>query len=212
MSKDLSHYRDKYLKGELIENNLPNNPLDLFSKWFSELENNGNEREPNAMSLSTVDKEGFPTTRIVLLKEFSDSGFIFFTNYNSRKGNHIKLNPQTCLSFYWPSLERQVIIHGTANKISEIKSDKYFNSRPESSRIGAIVSDQSEVIPSRDFIDNKLKNFNVGVNSLKRPKHWGGYNVIPKSIEFWQGRESRLHDRIFYFKNNEQWEKNRLSP
>ena len=121
MSKDLSNYRDKYLKGELIENNLPNNPLDLFSKWFSELENIGNEKEPNAMSLSTVDNEGFPTTRIVLLKEFSDSGFIFFTNYNSRKGNHIKLNPQTCLSFYWPSLERQVIIHGTANKISEIR-------------------------------------------------------------------------------------------
>lgn len=212
MLKDLSHYRDKYLKGELIENKLPLNPIDLFSKWFNEIENLGNEREPNAMSLSTVDNKIFPTTRIVLLKEFSDLGFIFYTNYNSRKGTHIKNNPQVCLSFYWPSLERQVIIHGTVKKISDLKSKKYFNSRPESSRIGAIVSNQSEIIPSRDYIDNKLKNFDINVDNLVKPKHWGGYNVTPQSVEFWQGRESRLHDRIIYFKEKDKWIINRLSP
>ena len=212
MLKDLSHYRDKYLKGELIENKLPLNPIDLFSKWFNEIENLGNEREPNAMSLSTVDNKIFPTTRIVLLKEFSDLGFIFYTNYNSRKGTHIKNNPQVCLSFYWPSLERQVIIHGTVKKISDLKSKKYFNSRPESSRIGAIVSNQSEIIPSRDYIDNKLKNFDINVDNLVKPKHWGGYNVTPQSVEFWQGRESRLHDRIIYVKEKDKWIINRLSP
>jgi len=212
MLKDLSHYRDKYLKGELIENKLPLNPIDLFSKWFNEIENLGNEREPNAMSLSTVDNKIFPTTRIVLLKEFSDLGFIFYTNYNSRKGIHIKNNPQVCMSFYWPSLERQVIIHGTVKKISDLKSKKYFNSRPESSRIGAIVSNQSEIIPSRDYIDNKLKNFDINVDNLVKPKHWGGYNVTPQSVEFWQGRESRLHDRIIYVKEKDKWIINRLSP
>ena len=212
MSKDLSGYRDKYLKGELNEIDLPDNPFVLFSKWFEEIEKFGTEIESNAMSLSTVSSDFSPITRIVLLKKFSESGFVFFTNYNSRKGKSISVNSNVCLSFYWPSMERQVIIQGVARKISENDSIDYFNSRPESSRVGAIVSNQSEVIPSRDFIDNKLKNFYVGVNCLKRPKHWGGYNVIPKSIEFWQGRESRLHDRIFYFKNNEQWEKNRLSP
>ena len=212
MSKNLSGYRDKYLKGELNEIDLPDNPFVLFSKWFDEIEKFGTEIESNAMSLSTVSSDFSPITRIVLLKKFSESGFVFFTNYNSRKGKNISVNSNVCLSFYWPSMERQVIIQGIARKISENDSIDYFNSRPESSRVGAIVSNQSEVIPSRDFIDNKLKNFNVGINSLKRPKHWGGYNVIPKSIEFWQGRESRLHDRIFYFKNNEQWEKNRLSP
>ena len=149
MSKDLSQYRDKYLKGELNENDLPENPFVLFTKWFNEIEKYGSEREPNAMSLSTVSSSFSPITRIVLLKKFSELGFVFFTNYDSRKGKNITNNPNVCLSFYWPSMERQVIIQGIANEISEKDSNEYFNSRPESSRVGAIISDQSEVISSR---------------------------------------------------------------
>ncbi len=142
MSRDLSNYRDKYLKGELIEKNLPKNPFDLFNNWFEDLEKYGNERENNAMSLSTVNEKNVPTTRVVLLKQFSKKGFIFYTNYNSRKGNHIKNNPNVCVSFYWPSMERQVIINGKVSEISKIESDKYFNSRPRSSQLGAIISNQ----------------------------------------------------------------------
>ena len=159
MSKDLSGYRDKYLKGELNESDLPDNPFVLFSKWFDEVERFGTEIEPNAMSLSTVTINFSPLTRIVLLKKFSELGFVFFTNYNSRKGKNISNNSNVCLSFYWPSMERQVIIQGKANKISESDSIEYFNSRPESSRVGAIISNQSDVIPSRNYIDEKLKTF-----------------------------------------------------
>ena len=159
MSKDLSGYRDKYLKGELNEIDLPDNPFVLFSKWFDEIEKFGTEIESNAMSLSTVSSDFSPITRIVLLKKFSELGFVFFTNYNSRKGKNISVNSNVCLSFYWPSMERQVIIQGVARKISENDSIDYFNSRPESSRVGAIVSNQSEVIPSRNYIDEKLNSY-----------------------------------------------------
>jgi pyridoxamine 5'-phosphate oxidase len=212
MSKDLSQYRDKYLKGELNEKGLPDNPFVLFSKWFDEIENFGSEIESNAMSLSTVSPNSSPTTRIVLLKKFSSSGFVFYTNYNSRKGKNISHNSNVCLSFYWPSLERQVIIKGIATKTSEDESIKYFNSRPESSRVGAIVSNQSEVIKSREFIDSKLKKFIVNSKNLVKPKNWGGYNVVPSSIEFWQGRDNRLHDRIIYSKESKIWNFKRLSP
>ena len=212
MSKDLSQYRDKYLKGELNENDLPENPFVLFTKWFNEIEKYGSEREPNAMSLSTVSSSSSPITRIVLLKKFSELGFVFFTNYDSRKGKNITNNPNVCLSFYWPSMERQVIIQGIANKISEKDSNEYFNSRPESSRVGAIISDQSEVISSRKYIDDKLKNFNINNENMTKPKNWGGYNVVPSSIEFWQGRDNRLHDRIIFFSESKVWKFNRLSP
>ena len=212
MSKDLSGYRDKYLKGELNEIDLPDNPFVLFSKWFDEIEKFGTEIESNAMSLSTVSSDFSPITRIVLLKKFSESGFVFFTNYNSRKGKSISVNSNVCLSFYWPSMERQVIIQGIARKISENDSIDYFNSRPESSRVGAIVSNQSEVIPSREYLENKFKKNNLENNSVKRPRNWGGYIVDPTSIEFWQGRENRLHDRILYKKENNIWNYVRLSP
>ena len=212
MSKDLSQYRDKYLKGELNEKGLLDNPFVLFSKWFDEIENFGSEIEPNAMSLSTVSSDSSPTTRIVLLKKFSSSGFVFYTNYNSRKGKNISDNSNVCLSFYWPSLERQVIIKGIATKISEDESIKYFNSRPESSRVGAIVSNQSEVIQSREFLDSKLNKFISNSKNLVKPKNWGGYNVVPSSIEFWQGRDNRLHDRIIYSKESKIWNFKRLSP
>ena len=212
MSKDLSNYRDKYLKGELIEKNLPTDPFDLFDNWFEDLEKFGNERENNAMSLTTVNDKNVPTTRVVLLKQFSRNGFVFYTNYDSRKGKHIDNNPNVCISFYWPSMERQVIINGKVSKISAIESDKYFNSRPKSSQLGAIISNQSEIIPSRKFLEEKLSKFNISNNNLKRPSNWGGYILKPELFEFWQGRDSRLHDRIIFSKSKTNWDQKRLSP
>ena len=212
MSRDLSNYRDKYLKGELIEKNLSKDPFDLFNNWFEDLEKYGNERENNAMSLSTVNEKNVPTTRVVLLKQFSKKGFIFYTNYNSRKGNHIKNNPNVCVSFYWPSMERQVIINGKVSEISKIESDKYFNSRPRSSQLGAIISNQSEIIPSRKFLEDKLSEFDSNNNNLIRPSNWGGYIIKPELFEFWQGRDSRLHDRIIFSKSKTNWTQKRLSP
>lgn len=212
MSRDLSNYRDKYLKGELIEKNLPKDPFDLFNNWFEDLEKYGNERENNAMSLSTVNEKNVPTTRVVLLKQFSKKGFIFYTNYNSRKGNHIKNNPNVCVSFYWPSMERQVIINGKVSEISKIESDKYFNSRPRSSQLGAIISNQSEIIPSRKYLEDKLSKIDSNNNDLIRPSNWGGYIIQPELFEFWQGRDSRLHDRIIFSKSKTMWTHKRLSP
>ena len=212
MSKDLSNYRDKYLKGELIEKNLPKNPFDLFDNWFEDLEKFGNERENNAMSLTTVNDKNVPTTRVVLLKQFSKNGFVFYTNYDSRKGKHIDNNPSVCISFYWPSVERQVIINGKVSKISAIESDKYFNSRPKSSQLGAIISNQSEIIPSRKYLEEKFSKFNITNNNLNRPSNWGGYILKPELFEFWQGRDSRLHDRIIFSKSNTNWDQKRLSP
>jgi len=212
MSRDLSNYRDKYLKGELIEKNLPKDPFDLFNNWFDDLEKYGNERENNAMSLSTVNEKNVPTTRVVLLKQFSKNGFIFYTNHNSRKGKHINNNPNVCISFYWPSMERQVIINGKVNEISKSESDKYFNSRPRSSQLGAIISNQSEIIPSRKFLEDKLSEFDSNNNNLIRPSNWGGYIIKPELFEFWQGRDSRLHDRIIFSKSKTNWTQKRLSP
>lgn len=212
MSRDLSNYRDKYLKGELIEKNLPKDPFDLFNNWFEDLEKYGNERENNAMSLSTVNEKNVPTTRVVLLKQFSKKGFIFYTNYSSRKGNHIKNNPNVCVSFYWPSMERQVIINGKVSEISKIESDKYFNSRPRSSQLGAIISNQSEIIPSRKYLEDKLSKIDSNNNDLIRPSNWGGYIIKPELFEFWQGRDSRLHDRIIFSKSKTKWTNKRLSP
>ena len=212
MSKDLSRYRKEYLKGVLIEEDLPENPIKLFSDWFINADSKSNEIEPNAMSLSAIDLNGVPITRVVLLKKFSNDGFVFCTNYSSTKGKSITKNPNVCMSFFWSSLEQQVIINGKASKVSEADSDNYFNSRPIGSRLGAIISNQSEIIPSREYLENKLKKNNLENNSVKRPKNWGGYIVDPTSIEFWQGRENRLHDRILYKKENNIWNYVRLSP
>jgi len=212
MSKDLSNYRKEYLKGVLLEDNLPENPIKLFSDWFINADSKNNEIEPNAMSLSSIDLNGVPTTRVVLLKKFSNNGFVFCTNYSSRKGKSITKNPNVCISFFWSSLEQQVIINGKASKVSEVDSDNYFNSRPIESRLGAIISNQSEVIPSREYLENKFKKNNIENTSVKRPRNWGGYIVDPTSIEFWQGRENRLHDRILYKKENNIWNYVRLSP
>ena len=212
MSKDLSNYRKKYSKGKLIENIIPKNPIDLFSNWFNDVEQNKPEQEPNIMSISTVDENKMPRSRIVLLKKFSKSGFVFFTNYNSRKGLNINLNSNVCLSFYWPNFERQVIVNGKATKISETESIEYFDRRPKGSKIGAIISNQSNVIESRDFLDKKFSELLKSGIPLNKPNYWGGYLVKPTEIEFWQGRENRLHDRIIYKNDDKNWKFYRLSP
>lgn len=213
--EDLSNYRRSYEKGELTEQNLPEDPIALFKKWFHEVEDFGAVAEVNAMTVSTIGKDGFPKARVVLLKQFTYEGFIFYTNYNSEKGKAIEANPNVCLSFFWHELERQVIIKGVAEKVSENISDGYFESRPEGSRLGAIVSPQSEVIPSRDYLENKLHDLENEYKGkeIPRPKNWGGFIVKPVEVEFWQGRPNRLHDRIRYkLQEDFSWLTDRLAP
>ncbi|MFC3336061.1 pyridoxamine 5'-phosphate oxidase [Flavobacterium palustre] len=217
--EDLSHYRRSYEKSELLESNIPEDPINLFHRWFHETEDfggpNASGEEVNAMTVSTIGLDGFPKARVVLLKKYNEEGFIFYTNYNSEKGKAIEQNPHVCLSFFWHNTERQVIIKGIAEKTSEIISDNYFDSRPEGSKLGAVVSNQSEVIPSRDFLEENLKQLESEFESMviPRPKHWGGYLVRPVEVEFWQGRANRLHDRIRYsVQEDYSWKKERLSP
>ena len=213
--KDLSNYRKSYEKSELLETNIPEDPINLFQKWFYETEEFGNLEEVNAMTVATIGLDGFPKSRVVLLKKFNEEGFIFYTNYNSEKGKAIINNPNVCLSFFWQTMERQVIIKGIAEKTSDIVSDNYFNSRPDGSKLGAIVSSQSETIPSRDFLDNKLKELENEYEGkeIPRPNHWGGFLIRPIEVEFWQGRANRLHDRIRYkLEDNYNWKIDRLSP
>ena len=213
--KDLSNYRKSYEKSELLETNIPEDPINLFHKWFYEMEEFGGVEEVNAMTVASIGLDGFPKSRVVLLKKFTEEGFIFYTNYNSEKGKAILNNPNICLSFFWQSLERQVIIKGIAEKTSDIISDNYFDSRPDGSKLGAIVSAQSETIPSRDYLDNKLKELEKEYEGkpIPRPNFWGGFMVRPIEVEFWQGRPNRLHDRIRYkLKENYIWEIDRLSP
>lgn len=213
--KDLSNYRKSYNKSELLESNIPEDPINLFNRWFHEVEDFGGNEEVNAMTVATIGLDGFPKSRVVLLKKFNEEGFIFYTNYNSEKGRAIENNPNICLSFFWSSMERQVIIKGIAQKTSENISDGYFDSRPTGSKLGAIVSNQSEVIPSRAFLEENLKQLENDYEGMviPRPKHWGGYLVVPFEVEFWQGRPNRLHDRIRYTSQEDySWKIDRLSP
>lgn len=213
--KELGDYRKSYEKSELLETNIPENPIDLFNRWFNEVEDFGGVDEVNAMTVSTFGIDGFPKSRVVLLKKLTNEGFIFYTNYNSEKGRAIEKNANICLSFYWHSLERQVIIKGTAEKTSENISDDYFESRPNWSKLGAIVSNQSEIIPSRTVLEDNLKQLEKDFEGkeILRPKFWGGFLVRPVEIEFWQGRPNRLHDRIRYqVQEDFSWKIDRLSP
>ena len=213
--KDLSNYRKSYNKSELLESNIPEDPINLFNRWFHEVEDFGGNEEVNAMTVATIGLDGFPKSRVVLLKKFNEEGFIFYTNYNSEKGRAIENNPNICLSFFWSSMERQVIIKGIAQKTSENISDGYFDSRPTGSKLGAIVSNQSEVVPSRAFLEENLKQLENDYEGMviPRPKHWGGYLVVPFEVEFWQGRPNRLHDRIRYTSQEDySWKTDRLSP
>ena len=213
--KDLGSYRKSYDQNELVESNLIENPFDFFNKWFQEVEQFGGIEEVNAMTISTIGIDNFPKSRIVLLKQIEENGFVFYTNYNSEKGKSILKNPKVSMSFFWPNLERQVIIKGIAEKTSNENSDAYFNSRPKGSQMGALVSPQSEIIPNREFLEKRLTDFESEFQNktVPRPENWGGFLVKPISFEFWQGRPNRLHDRIRYLSQpNFSWKTERLAP
>lgn len=215
MDNDLSNYRKIYQKSDLSKKEVSDNPMELFQKWFFEVEEFGGDAEANAMTVSTIGKDGFPKNRVVLLKKYTWEGFIFYTNYNSEKGNAIEENPQVCLSFFWHHIERQVIIKGIAEKLPENLSDGYFESRPDGSKLGAWASNQSDIVESREYLDNRLDFFEKKFENkeITRPKHWGGYIVKPQSIEFWQGRPNRMHDRIrFTLQEDYDWKIDRLAP
>ena len=214
MQKDLRNYRRVYDKSELLEDGIPDTPMLLFQEWFNDIEASDAANEANAMTLSTVGVDGYPKSRVVLLKEFSDQGFVFFTNYLSEKGIAIANHPEVCLSFFWAALERQVIIKGKTEKIASADSDSYFKQRPEGSQLGALVSPQSSVIASREVLEDKLAELEEAFKGkpIERPQHWGGYIVKPISIEFWQGRPNRLHDRMIYTLEETNWRRERLAP
>lgn len=213
--KNLHDHRQVYSKGELTEQQAKENPMEQFRDWYMEAEETPNIGEANAMAISTIEPDGCPRTRMVLLKSFDWEGFVFYTNYQSRKGRALEENPSACLHFFWPVLERQVIIKAKLQKLPENLSDGYFESRPRGSQLGAIVSPQSEVVPHRDFLATQLKALEEQYEgkTLQRPAYWGGFKAIPYEIEFWQGRPNRLHDRLIYSLTEEfDWKMQRLAP
>lgn len=206
-----AHMRHHYEKLELLEQDTTQNPFELFDRWF-QLACQDNEHEANAMTLATVNSANEPEARMVLLKEYSDKGFVFFTNYDSPKGEAIAHNPHVSLLFFWVKQERQVRINGFAHKLSEADSTEYFNSRPYGSRIGAWASLQSQPL-SRKELSQRFDDFSAMYpDQVPKPPHWGGYLVVPSKIEFWQGRPSRMHDRLLYNKENDKWSMTRLAP
>ena len=214
MNKDISYIRKDYKKAQITEVDFPVTPIQQFQKWFDEAINE-KVLEVNAMVLSTVDENARPSARVVLLKGVKENAFLFYTNYESDKGKQLKANPMVALNFFWPELERQVRVEGRARKADEALSDAYFLSRPRDSKIGAWVSPQSQVIDSRAFLENRLKNYNDQFEDkeISRPENWGGYAVEPDLIEFWQGGEHRLHDRFVYSKTPDgNWHTERLMP
>ena len=213
--ENLSDHRKVYDKSQLLENQLKENPLEQFRDWFIEAEESSSISEANAMSISTVEKDGCPRTRMVLLKSYNWEGFIFYTNYESRKGVAIEDKHQACLHFFWPDLERQIIIKAEVEKIPKNLSDGYFHSRPNGSQLGAVVSPQSQVIPDRNYLEKKLEMLEKEWKGkeIPRPENWGGYLAKPFEIEFWQGRPNRLHDRILYeLQEDFNWKISRLAP
>lgn len=211
MVNDYSKLRNEYKKRKLNKEDLRANPLEQFKLWLDEAINS-NVEEPTAMTLATVDKESHPSARIVLLKFVNENGFVFFTNYNSKKGQELSNKPNAALVFFWSELERQVRVKGKVEKLDEAISDEYFQSRPKESRISAIISPQSKPIPNREFLENRVKEFIKKKSEIVRPPHWGGFILIPSEIEFWQGRENRLHDRFLYEREKNGWKISRLAP
>lgn len=213
--ENLHDRRKSYEQFELHESHLRTNPLEMFRDWFLEAEEHPAIAEANAVSVSTMEEDGCPRTRMVLLKAYTWEGFIFYTNYLSRKGRAIERTDKACLHFFWPELERQVIIKADVEKLAPNLSDGYFASRPEGSRLGALVSPQSEEIPNREFLEEKLKALEADYHGkeIPRPDWWGGYLARPYEIEFWQGRPNRLHDRILYtLQEDFDWKISRLAP
>lgn len=209
----IASIRKDYQLQSLSEADVKQDPIEQFGKWWDEAIASAID-EVNAMTLATVNKEGKPDARIVLLKGYDEQGFVFFTNYQSSKGQQLFTSPFATLVFFWKELERQVRIEGTCEKVSEQESDAYFHSRPEGSRLGAWASPQSSIIESRHLIEKNLEQLQDQYknSAIPRPPHWGGYRVVPTAIEFWQGRSSRLHDRIKYSKENNEWKIVRLAP
>ncbi len=213
MSAKIADLRKEYTKNGLSEDEVADHPLNQFQNWFHAALDSGLS-EPNAMHLSTVSAEGRPSSRIVLLKELDDEGFVFYTNYHGKKGRDLAVNSSASLTFFWVDLERQVRIEGKVTKVSAQESDDYFAVRPRGSQIGAWVSHQSEIIPSREILEENQKEYEqkFADKEVPRPPHWGGYRLTPDRVEFWQGRPSRLHDRLVYNLRDEKWTINRLAP
>jgi pyridoxamine 5'-phosphate oxidase len=209
---DISQLRKDYMREALDEAHADEDPVRQFSRWWDEALAS-KLPEPNAMTLATADAQGRPSARVVLLKGFDHAGFVFYTNYDSRKGQELAANPRAALLFFWPELERQVRIEGTVSRVSEAESDAYFATRPLASRIGAWASPQSQPIPSKAWLMAQAAEAGLrhGLQP-KRPPFWGGYRVAPEVFEFWQGRPSRLHDRLQYSRTAEGWARVRLSP
>lgn len=213
MAKNFHHLRKEYTSRSLDEKSLPVNPILLFETWMEEAIAAG-VPEPTAMNLSTVGKDGRPSARIVLLKEVSDKGLLFFTNFESRKGTQLIENPHAAITFFWPELERQIRLEGNVKKISEADSEAYFKSRPKESRIGAWASDQSRPLADKKILEDKFKLLTAkfSESEIPKPNFWGGFLFEPSLIEFWQGRPNRLHDRILYQSKVNSWNTTRLYP
>jgi len=211
----LADLRENYGRGGLEEGNCQTNPIVQFERWFMEAQV-ADLKEPNAMTLSTASTDGRPSGRIVLLKEVSDFGFVFYTNYESRKGQEIQANPFVALTFYWAELERQVRVEGRAEVLSREVSEQYFSTRPKGHRLGAWASNQSRIVYGRQSLESRLREFQAlyaNSDEVPTPPYWGGYRVVPEAIEFWQGRPNRLHDRIVYRRESEStWTMERLAP
>jgi pyridoxamine 5'-phosphate oxidase len=211
MKNNLADIRKEYLKGHISVETMPENPLDALQTWVNQAIE-AEVEEPTAMSICTVSKNNIPSSRQVLLKEIQSEGLLFYTNYSSRKGQEIENNPNVALNFFWPALERQVRVQCIASKISAEESDTYFYSRPKTSQVGAIVSNQSSIITSDLNLEAEIERILEGSIEIKRPENWGGYILKPNYFEFWHGRASRVHDRVSYNLENDTWIKNRLSP
>ena len=210
---EIAAMRQDYTIGELLESSASPAPWELFSSWF-EIARNAKILEPNAMILSTVTQNGQPTSRVVLLKDFDQSGLVFFTNYLSQKGEQLAHNPRASILFWWEPLQRQIRIEGEVVKIDEEESDTYFQSRPFGSRLGAWVSEQSQTIVDRTVLEKRQSEFEkkFAEGNVPRPDHWGGYRLTPNKFEFWQGRSNRLHDRLLYQLQQNAWTRARLAP